>query len=130
MTTPLTDTGVVPAPTLMSPRRRGWLRVLAVACVMLAAAIALPRFLTHTPYPRLGVVLDHSFGTGMPSRVQEIAGPPAQGLLEKGDLILLVDGRNPADSLWRAAIRDSGGLPKRPIELVVEHGGVPRTISM
>jgi len=33
-------------------------RLLALAIVAVAMAFALPRFLTHTPYQRLGVRLD------------------------------------------------------------------------
>ena len=43
-------------------------RILALLFVVVAVAIAIPRFLTHTPYPRLGIVptAPESGGSGIP----------------------------------------------------------------
>ena len=53
-------------------------RILAVAAVLVAITIALPRFLTHTPYQRLGAAVSNGV-------VERIVGPPAKGRLLPGD---------------------------------------------
>jgi hypothetical protein len=62
-------------------------RALAVVGVAIALAFAVPRMLTYAPYPRLGVEL----GVNAP-RVDKVMGPPAQGLLRVGDLLVSADG--------------------------------------
>jgi hypothetical protein len=64
-------------------------RALALGAVALAMAFSLPRFLTHTPYPRLGVRLDWNTKSGNP-RVTSVVGPPGQGLFQKDDVIVSV----------------------------------------
>ncbi len=96
-------------------------RLLAVAAVLLAGAIALPRFLTYTPYPRFGAELDYDT-PGHVARVRTVKGPPALGLLEKGDLLLRVDGRPGTLAQFRT-LRLAGGLPRGPIPLEIERGG-------
>ena len=66
-------------------------RLLALAAVALALLFGLPRFLTHTPYQRLGVRLDWNTPTENP-RVTSVVGPPGKGLLQRDDLILTVGG--------------------------------------
>jgi len=53
-------------------------RLLALAIVAVAMAFALPRFLTHTPYQRLGVRLDWNTPSQNP-RVTSVVGPPGKG---------------------------------------------------
>ena len=52
-------------------------RILAVLAVLAAAVLAVPRFLTHVPYQRLGVSLDWDNPDGRP-RVFEVVGPPEE----------------------------------------------------
>jgi hypothetical protein len=103
-------------------------RFLAVVAVLLAAAIALPRFLTYTPYARFGAELD--FNTpGRIAQVRRVVGPPARGLLEKGDRLLVVDGLPGTQEQFRH-LRLTGGLPRGPLALQIERGGkvVPLTL--
>jgi hypothetical protein len=94
-------------------------RILAVAAVLLAAAIAVPRFLTHTPYQRFGAEFDFNTPNQV-ARIRAVAGPPAQGLLERDDLLLMVDGR-PCTLAEYSKLRQ--GYPRGPLELVVERDG-------
>ena len=64
-------------------------RAVAVAAMLVAFAIGMPRFLTHTPYPRFGVVLDWA-SAGDRLAIAEIVGPPGQGVFRKGDRLLTV----------------------------------------
>ena len=66
-------------------------RSLAVAMVLTAVAIGLPRFLTRSPYPRLGVQLSWVAGSDFP-RVDRVIGPPAQGVLQHGDVLVAMNG--------------------------------------
>src|SRR5262245_24957238 len=66
-------------------------RTLALGGVLVAMGFTLPRFLTHTPYPRLGVRLDWNTASENP-RVSSIVGPPGRGLLSRDDVILAVEG--------------------------------------
>ena len=96
-------------------------RLLAVAAVALAVAIALPRFLTHTPYARFGAEFDYEPARGL-TRITNAVGPPARGLLQKGDLLLLVEGRPSTKEEWNR-LKLQGGYPKGPLALVVERDG-------
>ena len=96
-------------------------RLLAVAAVGLAVAIALPRFLTHTPYARIGAELDYD-SPGKIARISNVVGPPSRGLLQKGDRLLLVDGR-PGTQAEFSKLKPKGGFPRGPISLVVERNG-------
>jgi hypothetical protein len=91
---------------------------------MLAAfAIGLPRFLTHTPYPRFGVVLDWT-GGGDRIAIAQIVGPPGQGVFRKGDRLLAYEGR----PLTREVLRDRfrrQEWPRDAFPLTIERGGVP-----
>src|SRR6185503_494151 len=60
-------------------------RVLAVAALLAGFGMALPRFLTHGPYPRLGAVTTDGV-------VQRVLGPPARGILKPGDQLLTLNG--------------------------------------
>ena len=95
-------------------------RVLAVVGVAIALGFAAPRLLTHTPYPRLGVDLGVEGRRGLP-RVDQILGPPAQGVLKVGDILVAVDGermiRPPLDRSSR------GPMPKEAFTLEFERNG-------
>jgi hypothetical protein len=103
-------------------------RLLAIGAVLLAAAIALPRFLTYTPYPRFGAEL--AFDTpGQVARVRNVVGPPARGVLQKGDLLLRVDGRpGTRDQIHGPPLGRT--LPRGPIELVVQRDGAIRQLTL
>src|SRR5439155_14805947 len=98
-------------------------RALALGFVALAIAFGIPRVLTHSPYQRLGVRLDW----GRPDRiahVTDVVGPPGKGLLQKGDLLLEVEGR----PLTQQTLIDrmKGKIPpisRGPVSLVVERQG-------
>jgi hypothetical protein len=92
---------VIPAPSIVEPQRLVWdshavisryplRRALAVAGVLLALAFVIPRIATHMPYPRLGVSL--TWDDQDVARVQEVVGPPSQGLLRPGDVLLNMNG--------------------------------------
>jgi hypothetical protein len=95
-------------------------RLLAVAAVLLAGVIALPRFLTYTPYPRFGAELDYDTPNHV-ARVRSVKGPPALGLLAKNDLLLMVDG-HPGTLKEFGNLRLTGGLPRGPLPLVIQRG--------
>ena len=101
-------------------------RLLAVAAVALAVAIALPRFLAHTPYARIGAELDYDTPNHV-GRISNIIGPPSRGLLQKGDLLLSVDGRPGTQAAFSKV---KGGLPRGPIELVIERDGRVRRLTL
>ena len=101
--------------------RVGTRRALAVAAVLVAVGIALPRFLTHTPYPRLGASLVRH-GT-----VDRVVGPPAKGLLLPGDQLLALDGLAFSDSAGRER-RRALGWPRGPFQLRIERAG--RTLEL
>lgn len=90
-------------------------RTLAVAALCVAVALALPRFLTHTPYQRLGAYVTDG-------RVERVVGPPAKGLLEPGDLIVQIDTLDLSVEGARDTLR-AHGMPAGPFRLVVERGG-------
>jgi hypothetical protein len=96
-------------------------RALAVAAVLLALAIGVPRFLTHTPYPRLGIVPNWEHASGRLA-VSQVVGPPGKGLLEAGDLILEVNGRTLARSELRESVR-KGGWPREAMTMRIERRG-------
>jgi hypothetical protein len=99
------------------PRSR---RALAVAAVLVAVLIALPRFLTHTPYQRLGAYVRKGV-------VERVVGPPAKGLLQPGDQLIALDGVD----LMAPGVGDSlraHGWPRGPLQLDVQRGG--RTLSL
>jgi len=103
-------------------------RLLAVAAVLLAVAIVLPRFLNYTPYARFGAEFEYDTPTGV-ARISNVVGPPSRGLLQKGDLLLLVDGR-PGTREEFAKLKPKGGFPRGPIELRVERGGQVRELTL
>ncbi len=95
-------------------------RALAVAGVALALAFATPRLLTHTPYPRLGVGLGLDAARQLP-RVDQVIGPPAQGVLRPGDLLISADGeRLGPPRLGPSAPRTP--LPREAFTLEYERG--------
>ena len=100
------------------PRRR----LLAVAAVLLAVAIALPRFLTHTPYQRLGA----SLSSGV---VERVIGPPALGRLEVGDQLVALDGQSFAETALRDTLK-ARGWPREALQLTVLRRGEERTLDI
>ena len=98
-------------------------RVLAVAAVLIAIAIALPRFLTHTPYQRLGA------GVARGGVVDRVLGPPAKGVLRVGDRLVMVNGVSLRDSVSRAALR-AKGWPRGPIDITYQRAGVEHTVQL
>jgi hypothetical protein len=96
-------------------------RLLAVVGVAIALSFATPRLLTHTPYPRLGVSLGLDAQRGL-QRVDRVIGPPAQGLLKPGDLLIAVDG----DPMPPPRMRPSAPrvpLPREAFTLEFERDG-------
>jgi len=106
----------------------GTRRLVAVAAVLVAVAIALPRFLTHTPYPRFGAEFDYNTPSKV-VRIINVVGPPSLGLLQKGDLLLLVNGR-PGTQEEIKKLTAKTGWPRGPIELVVEREGEVRQLTL
>ena len=98
-------------------------RVLAVAALFAGFSVALPRFLTHGPYPRLGARI------GPGGVVQRVLGPPARGTLEPGDRLLTLNGVSLEDSLVRARLA-AEGWPRGPLQLEFEHDGVRRSVTL
>ena len=99
-------------------------RALALAVVLAAIAIGLPRFLTHTPYPRLGVSLGWERGEKFP-HVEKILGPPAQGRLQKDDRLLAVNGTPYEGTPGRGM---KAPLPRGPLVLTMQRG--PRVLDV
>ncbi len=100
-------------------------RALAVAGVLAALALAVPRVITHMPYPRLGLTL--AWTAQGEARVAEIHGPPAQGLLRPGDLLLTVNGkpfRKPPAGVRRPS------LPKKAITFDVMRSGAHLRVTV
>ncbi|MBI1798209.1 MAG: histidine kinase [Candidatus Eisenbacteria bacterium] len=86
-------------------------RALALAVVLGAILIALPRFLTYSPYPKLGVQLNWIPGQDFP-HVDKVMGRPAQGVVQKGDAVVAINGvrlESPAHAL--AVMRKLGTTP-------------------
>jgi hypothetical protein len=103
-------------------------RVLALVAVVVAFSFAAPRFLTHTPYPRLGVSLTVEPERGL-AQVARVIGPPAQGILRVGDVLLAVDGeRMSAPSMRPSAPRSA--LPREAFTLDFERNGQPMRVIM
>ena len=94
-------------------------RLLAVAGLVATFALVTPRIIAYKPYARLGVTLEWT--PQGHARVSSVVGPPAQGLLEKGDMLLTVDGR----PLTRPAPGESGSLalPREALTLKLERHG-------
>ena len=102
-------------------------RLLAVAVVLLAAAVAAPRFLTYSPYARFGARLDFHTPGGV-ARVEQVVGPPALGLLEEGDLLRVVDGQPGTQAEFKR--RPTDMLPRGPIQVTIERRGEVREITL
>jgi hypothetical protein len=102
-------------------------RLYALAAVLIAIAIAVPRILTHTPYQRLGVRLDWA-GPDHHARVADVVGPPGQGVLEKGDRLLEMEGIPFTRENLMGLYKKGGGWPRGPITFSIERRGVPRMV--
>ena len=97
-------------------------RTLAVAAVLVAVLFALPRFLTHTPYQRLGAYVRHRV-------VDRVLGPPAKGMLQPGDTLLAVGSAD----LTQASVRDTlrvRGWPRGPFALTLRRGASTLTLTV
>src|SRR5580765_1886285 len=107
---------VLPAPGDFRLRR-----TIAVVAMLLSFALGLPRFLTHTPYPRLGIIPNWEHASGR-LVVAQVVGPPGKGLLQAGDLILEVNGKTITRSELRASVRKEG-WPKETLTMRIERRG-------
>jgi hypothetical protein len=104
-------------------------RLLAVLVVFAAVAFGVPRVLTHTPYQRLGITLDWTHGAH--PVVDQVVGPPARGLLERGDVIVGWEGqRFLGVDETRSAVMRGKGWPRGTFTLEIERDGVPRFVRM
>jgi len=103
-------------------------RALAVVAVVVALAIAAPRFLTNTPFPRLGIVPTWATPNGF-ARVAEVSAPPGRGILKRGDLLLEIDGRpfTPKELERRYKEND---WPAGPLPLVIERDGLRQVVTL
>jgi hypothetical protein len=95
-------------------------RALAVAVVLAALAFGLPRFLTYTPYPRLGIVSDWQHPSGHLA-VSQVLGPPGRGVLQPGDLILAVDGHSASAPEIKQRVQREG-WPRDAMRVRVQRG--------
>lgn len=98
-------------------------RLFAVAALLAALGMALPRFLTHGPYPRLGARLAED------AVVQAVLGPPARGTLEVGDRLLRINGLSLDDPAQRASLYASRVLSDT-IVLEYERAGEVRRVAL
>lgn len=98
-----------------------------MAVLLAAAAIALPRFFTHSPM-RMGVGLE-GWWSGEPPVVERVVGPPSLGRLEVGDRVLAINGESLTD---RESMRKlmQQGLPRGPMELEIERAGERMTVTL
>ena len=101
-------------------------RAIAVAAMLVALATGLPRFLTHTPYLRFGVVLDWAAG-GDRIAIREVVGPPGQGLFRKGDRLIAYQGR-PLDREALAEHFRRQDWPRGAFTLEIERDGRPMEV--
>ncbi|TMQ69052.1 MAG: hypothetical protein E6K80_12970, partial [Candidatus Eisenbacteria bacterium] len=97
-------------------------RLLAVLTVLFAVAFAVPRFLTHNPYQRLGVTLNWVRGQEFP-KVDRVIGPPAKFLLERGDQLRGIDGVLFSSSRDMLEYLKRNNWPKRPFTLTISRTG-------
>jgi hypothetical protein len=103
-------------------------RGLAVVGVVVTLAFAAPRLLTHTPYPRLGVSLVVDAPRGLP-RVDRVIGPPSQGLLRPGDVLIAVNGERMQPPRMRPSA-PRAPLPRDAFTLDFERAGRPMRVIM
>ncbi len=120
MTTPGLEDAWGPRPAPRTTPRERLLRLLALAGVIAALALGLPRFLTHTPYPRLGIIPNWEHASGRLA-VAEVVGPPGKGVLQPGDLILEVEGQPLSRTELRSSVRKQG-WPKGPMAMRIQRG--------
>lgn len=98
-------------------------RLLAVAALLAGFGVALPRFLTHGPYPRLGARVVEG------GVVERVLGPPARGILQPGDRLIGLNGEALADPEVRARLA-AEGWPRGPLDLVYERENVLRRVTL
>ena len=97
-------------------------RVIAVIGVIVGLGFAIPRYLTHMPYPRLGVTLIYRPGQDFP-KVDQILGPPATYILERGDELRGIDGIAFSDSREMDQYLMKNGWPRSPFTLTINRTG-------
>ena len=102
----------------LSFRARRWL---ALGAVLAAILFTVPRFLTHTPYQRLGVKLDWT--PDHRGRVSEVVGPPGKGLLRRGDILVAVDGNPITQQYILKRFREGKSWPAGPLAMEIERSG-------
>jgi hypothetical protein len=90
-------------------------RTLAVIVVLVSVLVALPRFLTHAPYQRLGAYVHRGV-------VDRVVGPPADGLLKPGDRLLRLGPLALASPEVRDSLR-AHGWPRGPFPLTISRAG-------
>ncbi len=95
-------------------------RALAVAGLLVALVFAVPRVMTHTPYARLGVSLQWTEQGH--ARVDRVVGPPSEGILRPGDLLLTMNGE-PFALTPSVSIYARPQLPREEITFGVLRGG-------
>ena len=98
-------------------------RLLAVAALLAGFGVALPRFLTHGPYPRLGARIVEG------GIVQSVLGPPARGTLAPGDRLVSLNGEPLDDPEVRSRLAKEG-WPRGPLDLVFERENVLRRVTL
>ncbi len=94
-----------------------------MAVLLAGFGMALPRFLTHGPYPRLGARI----GDG--GVVQRVLGPPARGVLEPGDRLVRLNGEPLADPAVRSRFAQNG-WPRGPLTLEFQRADSARTVTL
>ncbi|HTM58410.1 MAG TPA: histidine kinase [Candidatus Udaeobacter sp.] len=114
------------ATTVTSYRAR---RALALAVVLSAIAFALPRFLTYSPYPRLGVQLGWVPGQDFP-RVDKVIGPPAQGVLRRGDMLVAINGVRFEGPSRALPVMRRVGTMSGPVPLDLLRDGQPERVIL
>ena len=101
----------------MHPSFRGR-RLLAILAVLFAVGFGVPRFLTHNPYQRLGVNIEWMRGQDFP-RIERLIGPPADALLQRGDVIRGIDGQVFSSSSDMNQYLKDNGWPTGPFTLTI-----------
>jgi hypothetical protein len=105
------------------------LRLIAIAAMLAAVVMAVPRFLTHAPYPRLGVRLEFAGPMGF-ARVADVVGPPGKGVLQKGDLLVEFEGHALTQDFVIERFRKGQGWPREALEIVIERRGQRRWVTI
>ena len=106
----------------------GTLRAIAAAAMLIALAIGLPRFLTHTPYLRFGVTPDFT-GSGDRIAIGEVFAPPGQGVFETGDILIAFEGEPLTREVMRERLSQQT-WPRDAFTLEIERNGVRMNVVL